>query len=89
MKLSLPIPALIIAEAVVSNMTKTILEHIMQLIIVLPILLFTMKSRKLENLKILLIFSMFFLLRSFLLYLPLEFSELKFINGNWNWTGKI
>ena len=42
-----------------------------------------------ESLKILLIFSMFFLLNSILLYLPLEFKELRIINGKWNWTGKI
>jgi len=70
-------------------MAKTILEHTIHLMFVLPIVIFTMKNRRLENLKILLIFSIFYLLNCSLLYLPLEFKELRICNGNWNWSGKL
>ena len=70
-------------------MTRVILEHIIHLVIVLPIILLTLKNRSLENLKILLAFSIFFMANGVLLYLPIEFDELRIINGRWNWTGKI
>ena len=70
-------------------MTRVILEHIVHFIIVLPIILLLMKGRKLENLKVLMAFAIFFMLNSTLLYLPIEYSEMRWIDGNWNWTGKI
>lgn len=70
-------------------MTRVILEHILHLIMVLPIVLFTMRTRNLESFKVLLAFSIFFMLNSILLYLPIEFNELRIIDGKWNWTGKI
>ena len=73
----------------VSNMINAILEPTIHLIIVLPIILLTLKSKKKESLKILLAFSIFFLLNSTLLFLPLKFEELRIIGGNWNWNGKI
>lgn len=56
---------------------------------VMPIVFFTLKNTRLETLKILLIFSSFFTARIVLLYLPLEFDILNFVNGKWNWSGKI
>ena len=70
-------------------MINSIIEHIIHLIIVLPIIFLTMKNKKKESLKILLAFSIFFLLNSTLLFLPLKFEELRIIGGNWNWNGKI
>lgn len=70
-------------------MTRVILEHLVHFIFVLPIILFMMKDRKMANLKVLLAFSIFFILNSALLYLPIEYKELKLIDGNWNWTGKV
>lgn len=61
----------------------------MHLVIVLPIILFTIKDRKAETLKIVLVLSLFFITHNFLLYLPLEYSEFKFFNARWNWSGKI
>ena len=70
-------------------MAKVLIEHIIHLIIVLPIILLTLKNRKADTMKILLIFMVFFLVNSILLNLPLEYKELRIINGKWNWTGKI
>jgi len=70
-------------------MIRVILEHIVHFIFVLPIILLFMKDRKLGNLKVLLAFSIFFIVNSTLLYLPIEYNELKLVNGNWNWTGKV
>ena len=70
-------------------MTKTIIEHIIQMILVSPIIFLTLKDRKAGTLKILLVFGSFFIAHVILLYVPLEFEELNFINGKWNWSGKI
>lgn len=70
-------------------MTKTIFESIIYISLVCPIVLITLKNRKFETLKILLIFSVYFILNRTLLYLPLKFEELRIFAGNWNWTGKI
>lgn len=70
-------------------MTKTIFESIIYLSLVSPIILITLKNRKPETLKILLIFSVYFILHRTLLYLPLKFEVLRVFDGNWNWTGKI
>lgn len=70
-------------------MLRVIAEHLLHFAIVLPIILLVMKDRKMENLKVLLAFSIFFMLNSTLLYLPIEYGELRLIDGHWNWTGKI
>lgn len=70
-------------------MTKILLENILQFVIVLPIILLTFKKWNIEALKILLAFIVFFVLNHLLLYLPLVYSETRFVNGNWNWTGKL
>ncbi len=60
-------------------------------IIVLPIILLTLKNKKLETLKILIAFVVFFLINQILLYLPIIYPEVRISNWNsrWNWTGKI
>lgn len=70
-------------------MAEILTENLLQLLIVCPLLLFSLKSRNKESMKILLVFAVYFLFRSALLHLPLEMSQAKFINGNWNWSGKI
>lgn len=70
-------------------MINAFLEHLMHLAIVLPIILFTLINRKSQTIKILSVFSIYFLIHSILLYFPIEFNELSLIKGNWNWTGKF
>lgn len=70
-------------------MLKAFLEHLIHLAIVMPIILLSLSNRKSETLKVLTIFSIYFLIHSMLLYLPLEINELSLIKGKWNWTGKI
>ena len=72
-------------------MTKIIAENLLQLIIVLPIILLTLKNKELETLKILIAFVVFFLINQILLYLPIIYPEVRISNwnSNWNWTGKI
>lgn len=70
-------------------MVKAFLEHLIHLAIVFPIILFTLTNRKSQTIKILSVFSIYFLIHSILLYLPLEYNHLSFIPGNWNWTGKL
>ena len=72
-------------------MTRIILENILQLIIIFPIIVFSLKNKTTETIKILLAFSLFFILNQVLLYLPIEYEMAKIgdWNTNWNWTGKI
>lgn len=72
-------------------MIKVIFEYLLQLIIVLPIILFTLKKKNFETFKILSAFAIFFLLNNILLYLPILYPEVRISNwnANWNWTGKI
>jgi membrane protease YdiL (CAAX protease family) len=76
---------------VTSNMTKIIAENLLQLIIVFPIILLTLKNRELETLKILIAFIVFFLINQISLVLPMVYPELRISNwnSNWNWVGKI
>ncbi len=70
-------------------MTRVIIENIIHLIIVLPIILITLKEKKPDFLKIIFVFSVFFIIHGLLLYLPIEYQNLKIFEGKWNWTGKI
>ena len=72
-------------------MTKIIAENILQLIIVFPIILLTLKNRKSETLEILMAFIIFFLINQISLVLPMVYPELRISNwnSNWNWVGKI
>lgn len=70
-------------------MKTIILEPLLHLILVLPFLLFFLKSKNREALIIVAAFSIYFLLNAFIVHLPLEFKQLDFIDGNWNWSGKI
>lgn len=70
-------------------MIRILAENILQLMIVSPIVFLSLKKRNLETLKILLVFTIYFLVRICLLHLPFEYSQTNFINGNWNWSGKI
>ncbi|MDD2315529.1 MAG: CPBP family intramembrane glutamic endopeptidase [Proteiniphilum sp.] len=70
-------------------MMNVFIEHVIHLAIVLPVIFLTLTNRRLETLKILVVFSLYFLIHSMLLYLPIEFAQLSFIKGNWNWSGKI
>lgn len=70
-------------------MKTDILENLMHLLIVLPLILLTLKNKNKESLKIVLVFSLFVIAHNILLYLPLEYKELRLFNERWNWTGKI
>jgi membrane protease YdiL (CAAX protease family) len=64
-------------------------ESILYLVCVLPfILLFTNKGVA-GKLRLILLFSFFFIIMQSLLLLPLNIPELDFIGGSWNWSGKI
>ncbi len=70
-------------------MTNIIVGFAINLCIILPIIILTLKDKTKKTLKILIVFGLYYLMNSLLLYLPLEFKELTFINAEWNWTGKI
>jgi len=72
-------------------MTKIITENLLKLIIVSPIIIFTLKNKKLETLKVLSAFVIFFLINQISVNLPSISSELRIFNSNsnWNWDGKI
>lgn len=72
-------------------MTKIIAENLLKLIIISPIIIFTLKNKKLETLKVLSAFVIFFLINQISINLPFIFPELRIFNwnSNWNWVGKI
>ncbi len=71
-------------------MKKAIFEIILQLIIVIPLIITFLKSRKSENWNIVFMFSAFFIVNSLVLYLPNEYISFSLFNGGgWNWSGKI
>ena len=72
-------------------MTKIIAENLLKLIIVSPIIIFTLKNKKLETLKVLSAFVIFFLINQISVNLPFIIPELRISNwnSNWNWVGKI
>lgn len=70
-------------------MTRVLLEQLVHLIIVLPIILFTLSNRKADTLKVLSVFFLYFIFHGLMLDLPTEYSGLRFTSGSWNWSGKI
>jgi uncharacterized protein len=70
-------------------MTKIIYESLLQLAVVLPMIFLFLKKYDKENIKRILSFSLIFISYQILLNLPKNFDTLKFIDGNWNWNGKI
>ena len=68
-------------------MTKVVAGLLINLILVLPIIILTLKDKTKETFKILIAFAAFYLMNGILLYLPLEFNGLTI--GTWNWTGKL
>ena len=74
---------------VIGNMNKTLLEIVLQLIIIYPLIFIFLRNRKTESLKVIAVFSIYFIVYSFLLQLNLVFDGLSLFNGKWNWSGKI
>jgi len=70
-------------------MIKTLLEIVLQLIVIYPLIFFFLKNRKIESLKIVVVFSGFFIIYSFLLQINFVVDGLSLFNGKWNWPGKI
>ncbi|HED38631.1 MAG TPA: CPBP family intramembrane metalloprotease [Ignavibacteria bacterium] len=70
-------------------MNKTLLEIFLQLIIIYPLIFIFLRNRKTESLKVIAVFSIFFIVYSFLLQLNLVFDGLSLFDGKWNWSGKI
>lgn len=70
-------------------MTRVFLELLVQLIIVLPIIFFTLSNKKTETLKVLLVFLLYFVFHGLMLDLTSVYSGLRLTSGTWNWSGKI
>lgn len=69
---------------------KTIfLESILYILIIIPIVFFSLKDKKKETYVILTAFIVYFLLHNAILFLPIEFKYLQPFNSSWNWAGKI
>lgn len=67
-------------------MFRVVLEILFHLLLVLPIIIFTLKKKELIN--VLLVFMIYSILHKIMLWLPLEYKEFSF-DGNWNWSGKL
>ncbi|RIJ37495.1 CPBP family intramembrane glutamic endopeptidase [Pontibacter oryzae] len=69
-------------------MKTAFLNYALYLLLVLPLLLFSKKKGE-DFWYYLLVLFFFFLINQFLLDLPRYHPELRFIQGNWNWSGKV
>lgn len=69
-------------------MKTAFLTYALYLLLVLPVLLFSKKKSD-DFWHYLLVFFFFFVMNQVLLDLPRYQPELRFIQGNWNWSGKI
>jgi CAAX protease family protein len=70
-------------------MTKIILENILRLLIIMPLILVFIKKHNKENYLRIIIFIICFLGYQLAIRLPYLIDTFNFINGNWNWDGKI
>ncbi|MFK5893559.1 MAG: type II CAAX endopeptidase family protein [Pseudomonadota bacterium] len=72
-------------------MTNVILENFLQLIIISPILFFSLKKKNKETFGILLAFVFIYFLDSILLELPRHYPALRIFHWDthWNWNGKF
>ncbi|MEB2778007.1 CPBP family intramembrane glutamic endopeptidase [Algoriphagus sp. D3-2-R+10] len=70
-------------------MIRVIAENLLQLAVVLPIILLTLRKRDSETLKILIAFVAYRLLNEVLLFLSIEYPEIRIGVSNWNWSGKL
>ncbi|RUT72817.1 CPBP family intramembrane glutamic endopeptidase [Ancylomarina longa] len=70
-------------------MNRIVFESLLQLLIVVPLILLSLKKYNKENYQRIVVFGVIFLSYQLLINLPNFIDTLKFINGNWNWDGKI
>ncbi|OFX18972.1 MAG: hypothetical protein A2041_11080 [Bacteroidetes bacterium GWA2_31_9b] len=70
-------------------MILVLLEKILHVSLIAPFILFSMKNRNPESLKIVLVFVLYFIVNGCLLHLPFEYQSTWIIKGDWNWSGKI
>ena len=69
-------------------MIKYVVLSIIELLIVTPIILLSLNKTK-DQWKKILLFAGFFIFNAQLLVLPIQYEKFKFINGQWNWSGKL
>ena len=65
------------------------IESVLYLACLLPFILLFINKDVTAKLRLILLFSFFFIMMQFLLLLPINVPELDFIGGSWNWSGKI
>ncbi len=70
-------------------MITVLIEKILHVSLIAPFILFSLKNRNPESLKILLVFVLYFVVNRCLLHLPFEYQNAWIIKGDWNWSGKI
>lgn len=73
----------------VNNMIHIILGAIINLLIISPLVILTLNDKTRKTFNILMVFGVFYLSNTILLFLPLEFKHLSLLKGSWNWTGKM
>lgn len=69
-------------------MIQSIATFVLHLVLVLPLIVWTLRKDTPTS-KLLILFCSFFLLNQILLRLPLYYEVLNLVGGQWNWSGKI
>ncbi|PCI35467.1 MAG: CPBP family intramembrane metalloprotease [Flavobacteriaceae bacterium] len=70
-------------------MGKEIIESLIHVIAILPLLFLCIKTDNSKRIKLIILFVMYFIGYQVLLRLPFYFSSFQFIEGDWNWSGKL
>ena len=70
-------------------MAKAFLEALLQVLIVIPFILFFLKEKSKSNFQRIFIFAFCYIVYQIIIVLPKFVPALDFIKSSWNWDGKI
>ncbi|WP_347922934.1 CPBP family intramembrane glutamic endopeptidase [Pontimicrobium sp. SW4] len=70
-------------------MKKAILETLFYLVLISPIIIYSLKDKKRQTLKVILAFASIALLSNVLMIVPIEYESLVLFDSKWNWSGKL
>jgi len=70
-------------------MKKEIIESLIQVISIAPLIFLFIRKDNPKKTKLLILFILYFIGYQILIRLPFYFSFFRFIEGNWNWSGKL
>lgn len=80
---------IVLVNLLVTIMFIDFLESLIYLVFIIPFILFFLEKAAPRKLLLISLFCFYFIMLQFLLLLPIHVPELRLVEGNWNWSGKI